>query len=134
MSAGALAGLLLVLGVVTRNTILLVHDVQGRAAEGGTGGLDLVLDGTRDRLAPVLLTAGTLAVAMLPFIVFGGIAGEEILYPMAVVVLGGLVTATLLTLFVVPALFLRFLVSAPAEGPAPPPQSSPVGPFRGGAS
>ena len=134
MSAGALAGLLLVLGVVTRNTILLVHDVQARAAERGTGGLDLVLDGTRDRLAPVLLTAGTLAVVMLPFIVFGGIAGEEILYPMAVVVLGGLVTATLLTLFVVPALFLRFLVSAPAEGPAPPPQSSPVGPFRGGAS
>jgi Cu/Ag efflux pump CusA len=60
----------------------------------------------------VLLTTLALAAAMLPFAVFGGVAGAEILHPMAVVVLGGLVTATLLTLFVVPALYVRFVGDA----------------------
>ena len=112
MSLGALLGLVAVLAVCVRHSLLLVHDIRTRPRD--TSGQDgsTVLAATRDRFGPVLLTTLALAVAMLPFAVSGGVAGTEILHPMAVVVLGGLVTATLLTLFVVPALYVRFVGDA----------------------
>ena len=57
---------------------------------------------------PILLTALTIGLAVTPLVVSGSIAGQEIAHPIAVIVLGGLVTSTLLNLFVVPALYLRF--------------------------
>jgi len=66
----------------------------------------LVLQGTRERFMPILLTAIATALAFTPFVFFGAIPGHEIMHPMAVVVLGGLVTATLVNLFVLPALYL----------------------------
>ena len=70
-------------------------------------GPGLVLRGARERLAPILMTALATALVLLPLVILGGIAGYEIVRPMAVVILGGLVTSTLLNLFVVPALYLR---------------------------
>ena len=71
-------------------------------------GLDLVLRGARERLAPILMTTLAAGLALVPMVVFGEIPGNEIEHPMAVVILGGLFTSTLLNLFVVPALYLRF--------------------------
>jgi Cu/Ag efflux pump CusA len=78
-------------------------------------GHDLVVQGMRDRGAPILITTIVTAVAVLPFAVFGTKAGHEILGPMAVVILGGLFTATTYTLCVVPALYARFGLRALSE-------------------
>jgi predicted RND superfamily exporter protein len=67
---------------------------------------ELVLDGTRERFLPTVLTAIATALAFLPFLLFGNIPGHEIMQPMAIVVLGGLVTATLVNLYLLPALYL----------------------------
>jgi Cu/Ag efflux pump CusA len=115
-SLGALAGLLAVLAIALRNGVVqITHYQRLEEHEGETLGPDLVMKGSGERLAPVLTTGGATAVAMLPFVVLGDRAGLEIVHPMAVVVLGGLVTATLLSLFVVPALYLRFAPSGAPE-------------------
>jgi Cu/Ag efflux pump CusA len=67
---------------------------------------ELVLEGTRERFLPIIVTAIATALAFLPFVVFGNIPGHEIMQPMAIVVLGGLVTATLVNLYLLPALYL----------------------------
>lgn len=127
MSAGALMGLLVVLAVTTRSSLLLVTGYQRRAAEAGAPGSTTVLQGTRDRVVAVVLTAATLAAAMIPLAVFADLAGEEILHPLAVVVLGGLVTSLFVTLFVLPVLYLRFVAAARGGQPVLPSSSS-VGP------
>jgi Cu/Ag efflux pump CusA len=67
-----------------------------------------VLRGARERLAPILMTALAAGLALVPLAISGDIPGQEIEYPMAVVILGGLVTSTVLNLFIVPSLYLRF--------------------------
>jgi Cu/Ag efflux pump CusA len=104
---GSLAGFLAVLGIAAHHGIVLIKHYQHlEQREGETFGPELVLRGAREQFAPMLTTAVTTAVAFLPLVLFGDIAGLEIAHPMAVVVLGGLVTSTLLYLFVVPALYL----------------------------
>jgi Cu/Ag efflux pump CusA len=76
----------------------------------------LVQRATQERFAPILLTTLATAVALAPFTVRGTIPGLEILHPMAVVALGGLVTSVLVTLFIVPSLYLRFAPSVSARG------------------
>jgi Cu/Ag efflux pump CusA len=76
--------------------------------EGQPFGIDLVLRGSRERLAPILMTALATGLALVPLVISGEIPGAEIEYPMAIVILGGLVTSTLLNLFLVPTLYLRF--------------------------
>jgi multidrug efflux pump subunit AcrB len=126
MSAGALMGLLLVVSLFLRNEVVLVDRCQRLASDGGGDAHALVVRATRDRLTPVLVSASTVAAAMVPFVALGTVAGTEILHPLAVVVLGGLVTSTLVTLFVVPALYLRFApVKAPERPVAPTPVSRP---------
>jgi Cu/Ag efflux pump CusA len=124
-SLGALLGLVAVLAVCVRHSLLLVHEIRTRPWDASGQDGSAVLAATRDRFGPVLLTTLALAVAMLPFAVFGGVAGAEILHPMAVVVLGGLVTATLLTLFVIPALYVRFVGDAQPVTSAVPSQRGP---------
>jgi CzcA family heavy metal efflux pump len=109
LSLGSLVGLVLVLAVATRNSILLVSRCQQLGhGQDGPGGARLVMGAATERLGPVLITAVATALAVTPLAVRGAVPGHEILQPMAVVVLGGLVTATLLNLFVTPALCLRF--------------------------
>ena len=79
-----------------------------RDSEGATFGQELVLRTASERLVPIVMTVIATAVAILPFVFFGRIAGHEIVRPMATVILGGLVTTILLNLFVMPAIFLRF--------------------------
>jgi Cu/Ag efflux pump CusA len=109
LSLGSLCGFLTVLGIAVRNNIVMTnhfHHLELR--EGEMFGPQLVLRGARERLAPLLMTALTTAAALLPVVLFGDIAGHEIVRSTAIVTLGGLVTATLLNLFVTPAVYLRF--------------------------
>jgi CzcA family heavy metal efflux pump len=109
LSLGSLVGFLAVLGIAARNGIMLFAHYQHLEREEGLAfGLPLVLRGARERLGPVLMTALATAGALLPLAVAGDIAGQEIAYPMALVILGGVVTSTLLTLVFLPALYLRF--------------------------
>ncbi|MHC4933846.1 MAG: efflux RND transporter permease subunit [Planctomycetota bacterium] len=112
ISLGSLVGFLTVLGISARNGILMINHFQHlEREEGEPFGPALVLRGAQERLAPILMTATTTALALVPLAVAGQIPGNEIEHPMALVVLGGLVTSTLLNLFVVPPLYLRFAAS-----------------------
>ena len=71
-------------------------------------GRELFLRGAEERLAPILMTAACAALALLPLVLKGNAPGHEIEYPMAVVILGGLATSTLLNLFLIPSLYARF--------------------------
>lgn len=109
ISLGTLVGMLTVLGIAARNGILLIqHYRHIEQVEGEPFGLALVLRGASERLSPILMTTLCTGLALLPVIVAGSIPGHEIEHPMAVVILGGLLSSTLLTLFVVPILYLRF--------------------------
>ncbi|HEX6287735.1 MAG TPA: efflux RND transporter permease subunit [Herpetosiphonaceae bacterium] len=119
ISLGSLVGFLTVLGIVARNGIMLISHYQHlEQAEGVPFGPALVVQGAKERLAPILMTGATTGLSLIPLIVAGNIPGHEIEHPMAIVILGGLITATLLNLFVVPPLYLRF-------GKGKPPLSSP---------
>jgi Cu/Ag efflux pump CusA len=87
-----------------------------------TFGRDLVLRGARERLAPILMTSLATGLALVPLVVLGMRPGHEIEHPLAVVILGGLFTSTLLSLFVLPSLYLRF--GHRGQGTAPPPVTS----------
>jgi CzcA family heavy metal efflux pump len=109
ITLGSLVGFLSVLGIAARNGIMMINHFQHlERYENETFGMNLVLRGARERLRPILMTTGATAFAILPLVIYGNLPGHEIEYPMAVVILGGLVTSTLLNLFVVPALYLRF--------------------------
>ena len=109
LSLGSLVGFVTVLGIAARNGILLVsHYRHLEQEEGQSFGLDLVLKGSEERLIPILMTAAAAAFALLPLVLKGDVPGNEIERPMALVILGGLVTSTLLNLFLLPALYARF--------------------------
>jgi len=109
ISLGSLVGFLTVLGISARNGILMINHFQHlEREEGEPFGVGLVLRGAHERLAPILMTATTTGLALVPLAVAGQIPGNEIEHPMALVILGGLVTSTLLNLLVIPSLYLRF--------------------------
>ena len=109
LSLGALVGFFTVFGIAARNAILLINHYQHlERHEGESFGPGLVLRGARERLAPILMTALATGLALVPLVFSGEIPGAEIEYPMAIVILGGLITSTLLNLFVVPSLYLRY--------------------------
>ncbi|UCH24845.1 MAG: efflux RND transporter permease subunit [Trueperaceae bacterium] len=109
LSLGSLVGFLTVLGIAARNGIMMItHFEHLERYEGETFGPQLVLRGAKERLAPILMTALTTGLALVPLVLAGSIAGHEIEHPMAVVILGGLVTSTLVNLFIIPPLYLRF--------------------------
>ena len=104
MSIPAIIGLITLFGIATRNGILLVSRYQHLRSEG----LDLdnvIRIGSADRLTPILMTAFTSALALVPMIINGAASGNEIQSPMAVVVLGGLLSSTLLNIFIVPVVY-----------------------------
>ena len=116
VSVASLVGFVTLFGIATRNGVLLVSRYRDLLAEGA-GRAEAVRRGSRERLAPVLMTAATAALALVPLALQGDRPGNEIQSPMAIVILGGLLTSTLLNLLVVPALFERWGV-ADREAPA----------------
>ena len=108
ISLGSLVGFLTVFGIAARNGILLVNHYQHlERHEGEPLGPALVIRGSRERLSPILMTSLATGLALVPLVAAGPIPGHEVEHPLAVVILGGLATSTLLNLFVVPALYLR---------------------------
>ncbi len=106
---GALAGLVAIIGFGTRNGILMIRRFQDlERREEGLFGPDLVRQGTRELLLPILLPGLATAAVLLPILLLGNIPGLEIVRPMAVVMLGGLLASLLLAVVVLPALYLRF--------------------------
>jgi CzcA family heavy metal efflux pump len=121
LSLGSLVGFLTILGVAARNGIMLISHYQHlEEFEGEPFGLGLIMRGARERIAPIMMTALTAGLALVPLVVAGNIPGHEIEHPMAIVILGGLVTSTLVNLFIVPSLYLVFgrrnLPSHPSGG------------------
>jgi Cu/Ag efflux pump CusA len=109
VSLGSLIGFFTVLGIAARNGIMMINHFQHlERHEGETFGPALVLRGARERLSPILMTALATGLAVIPLVVAGDQPGHEIEHPMAVVILGGLITSTLLNLFLTPSLYLRF--------------------------
>ncbi len=112
LSLGSLVGLVTVIGIAARNGIMMVsHFRHLEHEEGVPFGRDLVVRGALERLAPILMTALATGLALLPIAFGGDRAGQEIEHPLAVVILGGLVTSTILNLFLLPPLYLRFRVT-----------------------
>ncbi len=109
LSLGSLVGFLTILGVAARNGIMLISHYQHlEEFEGEIFGVGLVMRGAKERIAPIMMTALTAGLALVPLVWAGNIPGHEIEHPMAIVILGGLVTSTLVNLFVVPSLYLVF--------------------------
>ena len=109
VTLGSLVGFLTVFGIAARNKIMLINHYQHlEKCEGEVFGPHLALRGAVERLSPILMTALATGLALVPLVVSGDIPGHEIEYPMAIVILGGMVTSTLLNLFVVPSLYLKF--------------------------
>jgi Cu/Ag efflux pump CusA len=114
ISIGSLVGFFTVLGIVARNGIMMISHFQHlEEQEGVPFGPELVVRGARERVAPIMITALTTALALVPLVVAGNVAGQEIEYPMGAVILGGLVSSTIINLFVVPSLYLRFAKPRP---------------------
>jgi nickel/cobalt tolerance cation efflux system protein len=106
MSIASLIGFITLFGVAVRNGLLLVDNYNHRFAQGMPL-KTVIIGGSLDRVNAILMTALTSALGMLPLALASG-AGNEILQPLAIVVLGGLFTSTALTLLVIPALYARF--------------------------
>src|SRR5215468_546861 len=109
VSLGSLVGFFTVFGIAARNGILLINHWQHlEQGEGMRFGTELVIRGARERLSPILMTSLATGLALVPLVLLGERPGHEIEHPLAVVVLGGLATSTLLNLLVLPSLYLRF--------------------------
>jgi Cu/Ag efflux pump CusA len=114
LSLGSLVGFVTLFGIATRNAVMLIsHYDHLVAAEGAAWGPATVLRGASERLGPILMTAAVTALALLPLALGSGDPGREIEGPMAIVILGGLGTSTLLSLFVLPTLAHRFVRVGP---------------------
>lgn len=113
----AVIGFISLLGITTRNGMLLISRYNNLATEG-MGLEERVMAGSADRLLPIVMTMLTSALALIPLAVNGGEPGNEIQSPMAVVILGGLLTATVMNVFIVPALYKRIMRNAKRQIPA----------------
>ncbi len=109
LSLGSLIGFLALFGLAARTTVLSIRHNQGLAAgANGASTAALVQRGAQERFTPIVATAAAVACFALPLAVLGARPGLEVVHPMALVILGGLVTSTLASLFVLPVLYLRF--------------------------
>ncbi|MBI5765023.1 MAG: efflux RND transporter permease subunit [Planctomycetes bacterium] len=108
-SVASLVGFVSLCGVAARNGIMMIsHYIHLMTEEGMEFGRDMVVRGSEERVAPVLMTALTTWLGLIPLILSSGQPGKEILYPVGLVVIGGMITTTLLDFCITPTVFLRF--------------------------
>jgi Cu/Ag efflux pump CusA len=119
MSIASLVGFITLFGIATRNGIMLLTHYQQLLTVDRLPLREAVIQGSIDRLIPILMTALTAGLALIPIVMAAGEPGNEIQAPMAAVILGGLITSTLLNLVVLPSLFVRFGDVNPSEAPVP---------------
>ena len=120
LSVASIIGFITLFGIATRNGIMLVSHVQHLLEhEGVTDFRTAVIRGSQERLIPILMTALAAGLALIPLALSGGRAGSEIQTPMAIVILCGLTTSTILNMAVVPTLYLRVRTAAGPHGGAP---------------
>ncbi|MCY7411136.1 MAG: CusA/CzcA family heavy metal efflux RND transporter [Chitinophagales bacterium] len=115
MSIPSIIGFITLFGVATRNGILLVSHYK-TLKEEGLNLYDTIITGSKDRLSPILMTALTAGLALIPLAIAGDLPGNEIQSPMAKVILGGLLTSTLLNIFIVPVVYYLSNLSAVKAG------------------
>ena len=118
LSIAALVGFITLFGIATRNGVLLVSHYQNLMRNEGVELRDAIRQGSLERLAPVLMTALCAGLALIPLVLAGDEPGNEIQSPMAVVILGGLLTSTFLNMVLVPVLFARWGAVARIAQPA----------------
>ena len=115
LTIGSLVGFVTLFGITMRNSIMMISHFEHLVkVEGMTWGMEAAMRGASERLMPILMTATVTGLGLLPLALGSGEAGREIEGPMAIVILGGLVTSTILNLLVLPSLALRFGRFSPA--------------------
>jgi len=115
VSLAHLVGFVSLSGIVSRNGIMLIgHTLHLLRVDNRPLSEETLLEATLDRVVPVFMTAGTAALALVPLLLAGGAPGKELLHPIAVVIFGGLISSTFISVFLTPAVFYRF-----AKKPAP---------------
>jgi Cu(I)/Ag(I) efflux system membrane protein CusA/SilA len=109
VSLASIVAFVALCGISSRNGILMIsHYLNLMAIEGREFGKEMILKGTLERLVPVLMTAISAILGLVPLLLAKGEPGKEILYPVAVVIVGGLFSSTLLDMWVTPAVFYKF--------------------------